>query len=57
MILINFPCDCGAQRAPAAEMRVDGPDGEVVTFTANADACCIGCGKTLRELADQEGEG
>lgn len=51
--IINFRCSCGSERAPAAEMRVDGPDGEVVTFTADADAECIGCGRTLRDLAEE----
>ena len=51
-VIIRFRCLCGAEREPYAEMRVDGPDGEVVTFTADAECVCQ-CGRTLRQLVEE----
>lgn len=52
--VISFTCSCGEERIPWVEMRVEGPDAEVVAFIADAESECSSCGRTLRDLAEGE---
>ena len=51
---VRVHCDSGHLLEPQAEVRRDGPDGEVVVFVVDADAAF--CQKCDLSLADEDEE-
>ncbi len=50
-IEIAYRCPfCNRSNYAPSDAKVDGPDGEVVVFVADADEQCRDCGKSLREM-------
>lgn len=52
--MITIVCSCGSARDVYTDRNLDGPDGEVVVFIADADDKCSHCGITLRHLLENE---